>query len=252
MTHFLARFRYNYRIFIIFLFYQQVGTMLALFHTMNMVNFNIRKKKAGKRHSSWAVLILSGLLSLMLWISPAEGPTYIGSHESLESVRLKERQKLANYLASVAPQLTPADQWTLALSVEKNATAHKIDPFLILSIIRVESNYDPHAISFAYALGLMQIRPFVARAVAEDLELQWQGDGDLYQIQWNITLGTAYLKFLLEKFDHNLWHALTAYNHGPTKIGNLLKNGSPLPQAYAEKVLNNYYSFIPAESSHSI
>ena len=88
----------------------------------------------------------------------------------------------------------------------------EIDPFLVLSLIRQESAFNPRAKSSAGAHGLMQIQLATARHFAP-IEL-----GKLYEPKTNIQLGVRYFRLLRRQFSESTEMALAAYNAGPTKI----------------------------------
>jgi soluble lytic murein transglycosylase-like protein len=92
--------------------------------------------------------------------------------------------------------------------VEKAARDNNVDPLLVHSIIQVESNYNPYAISPKGAQGLMQLMPPTAR----DL-----GVSNSFDPRQNIEAGVRYLKYLQDLYkDDRL--ALAAYNAGPAAV----------------------------------
>ncbi|MCX7653760.1 MAG: lytic transglycosylase domain-containing protein [Fervidobacterium sp.] len=86
----------------------------------------------------------------------------------------------------------------------------KIDPLLIIGVIRTESSFKENAISNAGAYGLMQLMP----ETAEWLKKKFKVNYDYKTPEGNIALGCLYLNYLLEK-DGNLKPALVHYNTGP-------------------------------------
>jgi len=93
--------------------------------------------------------------------------------------------------------------------IDKASRDFGISPRLLKSIIKVESNFNPAAVSKKGARGLMQIMP----QNFDDLEIfDW---ADPYQ---NIMGGTRYLKKMLDKYDGKLHLALAAYNAGPAAV----------------------------------
>lgn len=84
-----------------------------------------------------------------------------------------------------------------------------LDADLIASVIAVESNFDPRAVSKRNARGLMQLLPETAQRL---------GAKDVFDPRENIEAGTRYLKELLQKYNNNLALALAAYNAGPDKV----------------------------------
>ena len=100
--------------------------------------------------------------------------------------------------------------------VEKYAFDHKVDKYLVYSIIRAESFYDKDAVSKKGACGLMQITPDTASWIAEKLEMKDFSQEDLFDPEKNIMMGVWYFKYLLERFDGDVKVAIAAYNAGPT------------------------------------
>ncbi|MEN6374054.1 MAG: lytic transglycosylase domain-containing protein [Smithella sp.] len=118
--------------------------------------------------------------------------------------------------------------------IEKAAAKFGIDPDLIRSVIKTESNFNSRATSPKGAMGLMQLMPGTAR----DL-----GVRNAYDPEENIMGGTRYLKTLLNRYDGKVDVALAAYNWG---MGNLEKNPRRLPQEtsnYISRVNNHYKNF---------
>ena len=79
------------------------------------------------------------------------------------------------------------------------------------------SAFYPQARSPVGARGLMQIMPATGRQVAASLG-KGHGSADLYSVDHNVLLGSAYYRQLLDRFDGNRIFALTAYNAGPHRV----------------------------------
>lgn len=125
--------------------------------------------------------------------------------------------------------------------VEKAAHENNVDPLLVHSIIRVESNYNPYALSPKGAQGLMQLMPPTAR----DL-----GVIDSFDPRQNIEAGVRYLKFLQDLYkDDRL--ALAAYNAGPGAVQKY-KWIPPYPetQNYVNRVGQQYGAAKKAAAQH--
>jgi soluble lytic murein transglycosylase-like protein len=90
-------------------------------------------------------------------------------------------------------------------TVERIAAEQAVPPELIHSVIQVESNYNPNAVSPKGAQGLMQLIPATARRF---------GVSDAFDPVENIRGGAAYLKYLLGLYGGNYTLALAAYNAG--------------------------------------
>lgn len=128
--------------------------------------------------------------------------------------------------------------WSIAEAIQEESERHALDPFLILAVIEVESRFRPEAVSTGGARGLMQIRPFVANALAEAADIEnWRGKESLDDPILNIRLGVFYLSELKRSFK-DLKLALAAYNLGPTAVKNRLEEQEPVPFGYARKVLS--------------
>ncbi len=94
-------------------------------------------------------------------------------------------------------------------SIIKASKKYKISEDLIRAIIRVESSYNPTAISNAGAMGLMQLMPHTVLNSGIDKPF------DIYE---NIDAGTRYIKNMLDRYDGDLEKALAAYNAGPHRV----------------------------------
>jgi peptidoglycan lytic transglycosylase len=99
---------------------------------------------------------------------------------------------------------------------------------LVHAMVRQESAFDVHAVSPAGAQGLMQLMPGTARAIASTLALPYS-PGDLTgSPQYNLSLGSAYIANLLDRFAGSYILALAAYNAGPSRVNQWLStNGDP-------------------------
>jgi soluble lytic murein transglycosylase-like protein len=93
--------------------------------------------------------------------------------------------------------------------VEAAAARYKVDADLITSVIAVESNFDPKAVSRKNARGLMQLLPETAARL---------GAQNIFDPRENIDAGTRYLRDLLQKYNNDLVLALAAYNAGPENV----------------------------------
>ena len=98
----------------------------------------------------------------------------------------------------------PYTRITLLTNVHKEATRARVAPELVLSIIHVESLFNPWAISRAGAQGLMQVMPFWLK----ELNLK---DHNLFDMQTNVRLGCTILRYYLDQ-EKNLTRALARYN----------------------------------------
>jgi soluble lytic murein transglycosylase-like protein len=112
------------------------------------------------------------------------------------------------------------------------AERYRLDPELIRAVIKVESGFNPFAISEKGAMGLMQLMP----GTAEEMQVV-----EPFEAEDNIMGGSRYLRKMLNLFEGNLQLGLAAYNAGPNRV---LENGRipkiPETEQYVEKVLREY------------
>jgi len=97
----------------------------------------------------------------------------------------------------------------------KHAQANSLPTGLVRDVIRAESGGDERAVSARNAKGLMQITPI---AMEEVCRVRGLAKSDLFDPDYNVQIGTAYLRILLDKFDGDAHLALAGYHMGPTKL----------------------------------
>lgn len=102
--------------------------------------------------------------------------------------------------------------------IREQARRNDLDPAWLAAQIRAESAWMRNARSPADARGLMQLRPGTARDTARALGLPWRGSQALNQPSLNITLGSAYLRAMLDRFEGRTHLAIAAYNAGPNPV----------------------------------
>ncbi len=108
--------------------------------------------------------------------------------------------------------------------VQTYCSEYKIDIYLVLSLIKAESNFDENAESTAGAKGLMQLTPATFSHCAKIIPLS--DDADILSVKDNLRCGIWYLAFLLDKYGGNTTNATAAYNAGPATVDKWLANGT--------------------------
>ena len=105
-----------------------------------------------------------------------------------------------------------------ANTVEKYAKLYNVDTFLIAAMILEESRYNAEAISWAGAIGLMQIMPATGKELAQQLKIRRFRTAMLKEPAVNIRMGTKYIGYLNSLFDGDPMLVIGAYNGGPGRM----------------------------------
>ncbi len=119
--------------------------------------------------------------------------------------------------------LFPRPYWS---DLTRFSARNRLDPFLVASLIRQESEFNPEAVSRANAMGLMQLLPGTGRITARELRVRRFSTSQLLTPNVNLRLGTTYFRQLLDKFDGRLEYALAAYNAGTDRVEGWLQDGN--------------------------
>jgi soluble lytic murein transglycosylase len=109
--------------------------------------------------------------------------------------------------------------------VKASAEKYDLDPYLILAVIRVESNFDPSQMSNRGAVGLMQIMPDTAKWIVEHKNESKTKLDQLNSPIINIDLGSWFLYALNKEFKGNWISTLAAYNAGPGNVNKWINDG---------------------------
>ncbi|MGH9583688.1 MAG: lytic transglycosylase domain-containing protein, partial [Bryobacteraceae bacterium] len=191
---------------------------------------------AGKRIARARLLTLACLNDF------ASGELQFGAHEDDDqrNVYAYELAKMAaaqdqparamNYIATYTPRYLymPLDEapiafWRLAFplpyraSIERHSRQERLDPFLVAALIRQESEFNAHVISYAHAYGLMQILPSTGRRLARHFRVRRFRARELLLPDRNVQFGTYFFRNLLDAYNGDVELALAAYNAGPSR-----------------------------------
>jgi len=101
-----------------------------------------------------------------------------------------------------------------------------LDPYLVASLIRQESEFNPNAISHANAYGLMQLLPRTGKGEAKKTGLAHYNTDKLLDPTTNIELGTHYFRQMVDEFGGQVEYALAAYNAGADRVADWRSSGS--------------------------
>jgi soluble lytic murein transglycosylase len=166
---------------------------------------------------------------------------------ALSAMTLDERRSLATDFWTL---LFPQRYWD---EVQEAVRFTRLDPLLILGVIRQESGFNHRAVSRSDARGLMQLLPATGREVFQRLGMKNFRHEILFEPRLNVRLGSHYLERLAEAHRGNLILALAAYNAGPGRVKRWVQEISTddwdefierLPfeetRGYVKNVLRNY------------
>ncbi len=147
-----------------------------------------------------------------------------------------------NYFALDIPDL-PRKYWEALFpraywsDLKRSSAANGLDPYLVASLIRQESEFNPNAVSRANAVGLMQLLPKTGKAVARQVKMKRYTASQLYTPAVNLQLGTRYFRGMVDKFGGSFEYALAAYNAGSDRVEDWLSQGKYRdPQEFVESI----------------
>lgn len=110
--------------------------------------------------------------------------------------------------------------------VVKYSKKYKVDPVLVYSVIKVESNFDPDARSDVGARGLMQIMEDAYDWIKFRLnDNESTGYDDMYDPETNIKYGSYYLSYLMDKYDNSIELTAAAYHCGMGMVDSWIEDG---------------------------
>lgn len=109
--------------------------------------------------------------------------------------------------------------------VEKYSNENNVDSYMIYSIIKAESNFNPNVKSQSDAIGLMQLLEDTAIERSNAINEYEVTEKDLYNPEINIKLGVSYYAYLLNYYNGNNILALAAYNAGIGNVNSWIKDG---------------------------
>ena len=156
------------------------------------------------------------------WSALAEAQIYASFGETFRALRALKRA--LPYAATASISSIPLVYWRILFpepyweTIKTESAKHNLDPYLVASLIRQESEFNPSAVSYANAWGLMQLLPSVGRAMAREEGIPHFETFQLLDPETNIRLGTLYLRHMLDKFGGVAEYALAAYNAGDERV----------------------------------
>ena len=175
------------------------------------------------------------------WAPPEMARVYQDGGRYDRGIEIMKRTT-PNYFAVDIPDL-PRPYWEALFpraywsDLRKYSMANGLDPFLVASLIRQESEFNAGAISRANAVGLMQLLPKTGKTVAKQVKLKGYKAPQLYTPAVNLQLGTRYFKDMVNKYNGQFEYALAAYNAGTDRVSDWLGEGHYRdPQEFVESI----------------
>ncbi len=156
------------------------------------------------------------------WSALAEAQIYASDGDTFRAMR--SLKKALPYAATASVDAIPLVYWRILFpepyweTIKTESAKNNLDPYLVASLIRQESEFNPSAISYANAYGLMQLLPAVGKAMAREEGISHFETFQLLNPEINIRLGTRYLRQMLERFNGVPEYALAAYNAGDSRV----------------------------------
>lgn len=212
------------------------------------------RKRGGRRKKKTALFTFFQkcvLLFLCLCIL-VSGIVYLHFRTDLLDLNAQKNRLLAEYDNLVSRHIVKYRD-----HIEHYAAVYEINPAFVAAIIYRESHYDPEAVSYVGARGLMQLMPDTGTWMAEKAGIADYDHDDLFDPETNIRLGTRYLHYLSGKFDGDPILVACSFHAGAGNveswIENYSSNGQTLTldeipmddtQSYARKVMESYAVYL--------
>jgi soluble lytic murein transglycosylase len=163
------------------------------------------------------------------WGALAEAEIYQSFGEDTRALQAMKHSGLPFFSLPVSD--VPNLYWQLVFprpywsDIEKDAQAQELDPYLVASLIRQESEFNPGAVSKANAYGLMQLLPSTGKGLAKKIGDRHFSAAELLSPQTNLQLGTMDLRISIDRYGGQVEYALAAYNAGDVPVRQWMGNG---------------------------
>jgi len=215
--------------------YRLAQATLVVAAAMTMIGFNRRLTNEHQQREGQIVQLQKQL----------HGLTVIAK---IDSARQQEIWRIVAIIDRFNPEMNSEVKLNLAAEIYAlSLRYHQLDVDLICAVITHESakSWDPEVVSFAGAMGLMQLLPSTAVGLAQQEGITWtSAENILFDPVYNVRLGCRYLAGMVAK--HGLEAGLAGYNGGPVQAGRWLRRDNALPPettSYVPQVIKQYRQF---------
>jgi soluble lytic murein transglycosylase len=147
--------------------------------------------------------------------------------------------QIIDYIQNKNIKLEDEELRTISGTVYDESMRYRVDYRLVLAIMKIESNFRYDAVSKQGARGLLQVKPSLARYIAEEAGVKWRGAETLDEPEKNIKIGVHFISSLIEDFQ-NINMALHAYHVGSTRLKEILTEKKKPEKLYLNLVLDEY------------
>ena len=177
-------------------------------------------------------------------------PVKTGGPAHREKVK-KERTvgRIAEYMRTENAELEECEVKLISRTIYEESVRYNVDYRLVLALMKIESNFMCDAVSEQGARGLLQVKPSLARHIAADAGVSWQGKKTLHEPETNIRIGVHFFSKLVRDF-RSTNMALHAYHVGPTRLREIITARKTPAKRYLNLVLDEYdrnVSLLPAQ-----
>ena len=164
------------------------------------------------------------------WGALAQAEIYNSYGETTRSLQSMKHSGISFFALPL--NQVPSIYWQLLLprpywqDLTANSGRNGLDPYLVASLIRQESEFNAGAVSRANAYGLMQLLPSVGKSLARKQGIKGFKTAQLLNPSTNLELGTVNLRQVLERFGGQMEYALAAYNAGDVPVRQWISEGN--------------------------
>lgn len=177
------------------------------------------------------------IMVLLCFVCVSVRSTSIAHRENVKKEGIVSQ--IISFVKDENESLSDSELKTIAEIVYDESSKKKIDYRLVLAIMKIESNFQQDAVSKKGARGLLQVKPSLAKYIAEDVGINWRGDSTLDEPEKNIKIGVHFFSQLIEDFE-SINMALHAYHVGPTRLRAIVTEKKKPAKRYLNLVLDEY------------